>query len=142
MVVDSGGRSPRLAGSVVGAQKVAALLAAVFPGFFRAGITLEPRELNGHPGAIFRDRDGRVTNTWTLDVLGGRIQTIRSMNNPDKLGHVGPVADAWALLREVRQADAHGIRRRAPAVVAPPAVSPGTGTAGQGSESVSGTSNC
>jgi RNA polymerase sigma-70 factor (ECF subfamily) len=45
-----------------------------------------------------------VAGTLTLDVLGGRIQTIRSVVNPDKLGHVGPVADAWAFAREVRQA--------------------------------------
>ena len=52
--------------------------------------------MNGQPGAIFRDREGKVLDTWTLDVLDGRIQTIRSVVNPDKLGHVGPVADAWA----------------------------------------------
>jgi RNA polymerase sigma-70 factor (ECF subfamily) len=40
----------------------------------------------------------------TLDVLGGRIQTTRSVVNPDKLGHMGPVADAWAVAREVKQA--------------------------------------
>ena len=45
--------------------------------------------MNGQPGAIFRDRDGKVVNTWTLDVLDGRIQTIRSVINPDKLGHLG-----------------------------------------------------
>ena len=60
--------------------------------------------MNGQPGAIFRDRDGRVVNTWALDVLDGRIQTIRAVINPDKLGHVGPVADAWAVLREANQA--------------------------------------
>ena len=38
----------------------------------------------------------------TLDVLGGRIQTIRSVANPDKLGHLGPVADAWAVAREMK----------------------------------------
>jgi RNA polymerase sigma-70 factor, ECF subfamily len=37
-------------------------------------------------------------------VLGGRIQTIRAVVNPDKLGHLGPVADAWAIHREVKQA--------------------------------------
>jgi RNA polymerase sigma-70 factor (ECF subfamily) len=26
------------------------------------------------------------------------------VSNPDKLGHVGPVADAWAISREVNQA--------------------------------------
>ena len=35
-----------------------------------------------------------------LDVLGGRVQVIRSVINPDKLQHLGPVADAWALMRE------------------------------------------
>jgi RNA polymerase sigma-70 factor (ECF subfamily) len=38
-----------------------------------------------------------------MDVLGGRIQTIRSVANPDKLGHVGPVADAWAMTREMKE---------------------------------------
>ena len=60
--------------------------------------------MNGQPGAILRDRDGKVVGTLTLDVLGGRIQTIRSVVNPDKLGHVGPVADAWAFAREAKQA--------------------------------------
>ena len=43
-----------------------------------------------------------VTNVIGLDVLAGRIQTIRSVINPDKLRHLGPVADAWALMREAR----------------------------------------
>jgi RNA polymerase sigma-70 factor (ECF subfamily) len=65
---------------------------------------VEPREVNGQPGAILRDREGNVAGTLTLDVFGGRIQTIRSVVNPDKLGHLGPVADMWALAREVKQA--------------------------------------
>jgi len=67
-------------------------------------VTLEPREVNGQPGAIFRDRDNKVLYTVTLDVLDGQIQTIRAVSNPDKLGHVGPVADAWAVAREANQA--------------------------------------
>jgi RNA polymerase sigma-70 factor, ECF subfamily len=43
----------------------------------------------------------------TLDILGGRIQTIRSVVNPDKLRHLGPVAHAWAIAREVNQARRH-----------------------------------
>ncbi len=64
--------------------------------------------MNGQPGAIFRDRDGKVINTWALDIRGGQIQTIRSVINPDKLGHVGPVADAWAVLRETNDARVDG----------------------------------
>jgi RNA polymerase sigma-70 factor (ECF subfamily) len=60
--------------------------------------------VNGQPGAIFRDRDNKVVNTLTLDVIDGRIRMIRSVINPDKLGHVGPVADAWAVIREANQA--------------------------------------
>jgi RNA polymerase sigma-70 factor (ECF subfamily) len=64
----------------------------------------ETHEVNGQPGAIVRDRDGRVLQAMILDVLDGQIQTIRSVSNPDKLGHVGPVGDAWALHRKFRQA--------------------------------------
>jgi RNA polymerase sigma-70 factor (ECF subfamily) len=104
VVRDSGGKAPALARSVIGAEKVARLLASVFPWLVRVDVTLEPREVNGQPGAIFRDRDSKVLLTVTLDVLDGQIQTIRSVSNPDKLGHVGPVADAWAITREMNQA--------------------------------------
>jgi hypothetical protein len=80
------------------------VLASNFPWLVRIDVTLEPHEVNGQPGAIFRDRDGKVLITLALDVLDGRIQTIRSVQNPDKLGHVGPVADAWAISRAVNQA--------------------------------------
>ena len=104
IVGDGGGKAPQWARAIVGAENVARLLASVLPWLARIGVEVDPHEVNGQPGAIFRDRDNKVLNTWTLDVLDGRIQTIRSVQNPDKLGHVGPVADAWAVLREANQA--------------------------------------
>jgi RNA polymerase sigma-70 factor, ECF subfamily len=104
LVADAGGKAPALPRSIIGAQKVARVLASVSPRLARIDVTVEPREVNGQPGAIFRDRDGRVLTTVTLDVLDGQIQMIRSVTNPDKLGHVGPVADARAVAREVNQA--------------------------------------
>jgi RNA polymerase sigma-70 factor (ECF subfamily) len=104
MVGDGGGKAPGLARTVIGADKVARVLASGFPVLVRIDARVEPHELNGQPGAILRDRDGQVVATLTLDVLGGRIQTIRSVLNPDKLGHLGPVADAWALSREAHEA--------------------------------------
>jgi RNA polymerase sigma-70 factor (ECF subfamily) len=104
MVGDGGGKAPALARSVIGAGNVARVLASIFPVLVRIGARVEPREVNGQPGAILRDRDGNVVATVTLDVLGGRIQTIRSVANPDKLGHLGRVADAWAFAREVKHA--------------------------------------
>jgi RNA polymerase sigma-70 factor, ECF subfamily len=101
---DAGGKVPALARTIIGADKVARVLASVFPWLVQIEVTFEPRELNGQPGAIFRDRDRNVLFTLTLDVMGGQIQTIRSVSNPDKLRHVGPVADAWAVTREFNQA--------------------------------------
>lgn len=100
---DAGGKAPQLARSIIGAEKVARVLAAIFPWLIRIEVTLEPRQLNGQPGAIFRDRDARVIYALTLDVLDGRIQAIRSVSNPDKLRHLGAVGDAWAIAREVNQ---------------------------------------
>ena len=104
MVADGGGKAPAFARSVIGADNVARVLASNFPLLVKIDAKVEPRELNGQPGAIVRDRNDKVVGTMTLDVLGGRIQTIRSVVNPDKLGHMGPVADAWAIAREVKQA--------------------------------------
>ena len=104
LVGDGGGKAPQLARPVIGAAKVARLLASIVPPLVRIEVTFEPHEMNGQPGAIFRDRDDKVLFTWTLDVLDGRIQTIHSLINPDKLGHLGPVADAWAVAREANQA--------------------------------------
>jgi RNA polymerase sigma-70 factor, ECF subfamily len=102
MVGDGGGKAPQWARGrgIIGAENVARVLAAIVPPFVRIGGVVAPHEVNGQPGAIFRDRDNKVLNTLALDILDGRIQTIRSVINPDKLGHVGPVADAWAVIRE------------------------------------------
>jgi RNA polymerase sigma-70 factor (ECF subfamily) len=104
LVGDSGGKAPQLARTIFGAEKVARVLASIFPRLARIDVTLEPHEVNVQPGAILRDRDGKILNTWALDILDGRIQTIRTVTNPDKLGHVGPVADAWAAAREANHA--------------------------------------
>jgi RNA polymerase sigma-70 factor (ECF subfamily) len=101
---DGGGKVPQFARVITGAGHVARVLASAFARLVRIGVTLEPHEVNGQPGAILRDRDGNVLITLALDVLDGQIQAIRSVSNPDKLGHVGPVADAWAVSREVNQA--------------------------------------
>jgi RNA polymerase sigma-70 factor (ECF subfamily) len=104
LVSDSGGKAPQWGRGAFGADNVARLLAAFLPWLDTVDVPIEPHLLNGQPGAIFRDRDGRVLNTWTVDVLDGRIQAIRTVLNPDKLGHVGPVADAWAVLHEASEA--------------------------------------
>ncbi|MCI3224971.1 RNA polymerase sigma-70 factor [Streptomyces sp. NP-1717] len=104
LVGDGGGKTPQLADAVSGAARVAKLLGGFIPWLLRVDVTLEPHEVNGQPGAVFRDRDGKVLVVLALDVLDGRVQAIRSVTNPDKLGHLGPVGDVWAIDREVKQA--------------------------------------
>jgi len=122
LVGDGGGKAPQLARAVTGAENVARLLDAVFPWLIRIDATLEQRDINGGPGAVLRDRDGGVLNAMVLEMLDGRIQTIRGVGNPDKLGHLGPVGDAWAVDREVKRA-----RRQANRTGPGGAVPPGPG---------------
>ncbi|UYM04743.1 RNA polymerase sigma-70 factor [Solicola gregarius] len=104
MVGDGGGKAPALARGVIGADNVARVLAANFPVLAQIDASIEPREMNGQPGAILRDRDGKVVGTMALDVLDGQIQMIRSVVNPEKLAHLGPLADVWAVTREAKDA--------------------------------------
>ncbi|HEX6498055.1 MAG TPA: RNA polymerase sigma-70 factor [Micromonosporaceae bacterium] len=103
MVGDGGGKGPQWK-PIIGADNVARVLAAIAEPFTRIGGVVQPHEVNGQPGAIFRDRDHKVVSTLAIEVLDGQIQTIRAVLNPDKLGHVGPVADGWTVLREANRA--------------------------------------
>ena len=47
---------------------------------------------------------GRLVNVFALDIADGVVQTVRSVINPDKLGHLGPLADVRAILDERRRA--------------------------------------
>ena len=83
---------------------MARALASICPLLDPVGVTIESRQVNGQPGAIFSDRDHEVLFALTIDILDGQIQAVRSVNNPDKLAHLGPVADARAVLRAASQA--------------------------------------
>lgn len=63
-----------------------ARVASIFPVMARIDARVKQRAVNGQPGGILRDRDGKVVGTLTLDVLGGQIQTIRAVVNPTSSG--------------------------------------------------------
>jgi len=63
---------------------------------------IRPAGINGQPGALFRDPDGRLVNVFALDIADGQVQTIRSVINPGKLRHLGPLAGTDTLRRRVR----------------------------------------
>ena len=66
------------------------------------GGSIRRAEINGQPGVMFLDAAGRLMWVMTVDVAEGAVQTVRSIINPEKLGHLGPLADVRALMRDKR----------------------------------------
>jgi RNA polymerase sigma-70 factor (ECF subfamily) len=98
---DGGGNAPAIKRAVHGRSKVArTLIAGRRAGTRFGGFTLRREEINRQPGALFFDREGKLAGVMILDVADGQIQAVSSIVNPDKLQHLGPVADLRALLRE------------------------------------------
>jgi RNA polymerase sigma-70 factor (ECF subfamily) len=98
---DGGGKAPALARPLHGRARVARTLLAWMKAAARfGGVTLRPVEVNGQPGSMSFDPEGRLLNVLALDIADGQIQAVRSIVNPDKLQHLGPVADVAALLRD------------------------------------------
>ena len=63
---------------------------------------MRPVEVNGGPGALYLDAQQRLIGVLALDIAGGQITSISAIVNPDKLTHLGPVADYTSLLRSER----------------------------------------
>jgi RNA polymerase sigma-70 factor, ECF subfamily len=97
---DGGGKVPQWFEPIAGPDKVARLFARLGSQMLAMGATFERREINGQPGAIFRGPKGGVFSVMSFEVAGGRVATIRSIVNPDKLGHLGRVES----LRDVMNA--------------------------------------
>jgi RNA polymerase sigma-70 factor (TIGR02957 family) len=97
---DGGGKVPALARPLFGRRRVARTLVNWARQASRfGGVTIRSTEVNGQPGALFFDPSGNLVSVMALDVANGQIQAVRSIVNPDKLKHLGPVADLGALLR-------------------------------------------
>jgi RNA polymerase sigma-70 factor (TIGR02957 family) len=97
---DGGGKVPALARALFGAQRVARTLGAWFrQGARMPGASLREVDVNGQPGALMVTGDGSLIGVMELDIADGRIYGIRSMVNPDKLQHLGAVADLGAELK-------------------------------------------
>ncbi len=100
---DSGGISPSWPRPIVGRERVARLLIGLGQEVRELGVAIQPAEVNGQPGALLHDSAGRLTNVFVLDIAEGAVQTVRSIINPEKLRHLGPLADVRELLRRRRQ---------------------------------------
>jgi RNA polymerase sigma-70 factor (ECF subfamily) len=65
-------------------------------------VSLRPAEVNGGPGALFLDGQQRLISVLALDIAGAQITSISGIVNPDKLTHLGPVADHRSLLKSAK----------------------------------------
>jgi RNA polymerase sigma-70 factor (ECF subfamily) len=87
---DGGGKVPALARPVNGRERVARTLSAGMAALARYGMRVQIAEVNGQPGAMAFDAQDRLVAVMGLDIAEGRIQTIHSIANPDKLRHLAP----------------------------------------------------
>src|SRR5690606_4810106 len=102
---DGGGEAPALARPLFGRNRVARALLSWFSVIDDTpGIEIELTTVNGQAGAVARDEAGGVISVLSFDGAEGRIQGIRSVVNPRKLAHLGPVANLGEVLKRVRAA--------------------------------------
>lgn len=96
---DGGGKAPALPRTLRGRSRVArAVINWVRRVLRLPGVSLRFVEINGGPGALLLDEQQRLISVCALDLAGGQITSISGIVNPDKLAHLGPVADVRALL--------------------------------------------
>ncbi|GAA2213545.1 RNA polymerase sigma-70 factor [Nonomuraea monospora] len=94
---DGGGKVQALGRPATDPQRVARLLVAGLRRVAKLGVSYRPAWVNGRPGAVMYDAEGRVASVVGLEIADGVIQAIHSVANPDKLGHLGPVSDVGLL---------------------------------------------
>jgi len=92
-VGDGGGKAWASVKPVNGAHQVARFVLGLFRRGEKMGAHAVPAWVNGQPGAVTYDSEGRVINVFALDIADGKVQALRSVVNPDKLHHLGPVSD-------------------------------------------------
>ena len=89
---DGGSKGTGVPHPVYGRDQVARLLLGLFRIAHRLGVQLRAAEVNGQPGARCLDPAGGLINVLSLDIADGAVQTVRSIVNPDKLRHLGPLS--------------------------------------------------
>ena len=89
---DGGGRVPAAARPIAGRDAVTRFIAGLLRIARNGGLTLEAAEVNGEPGVVARDAEGRLVSVMGLEIGDEGVRALRSVINPDKLRHLGPLA--------------------------------------------------
>ena len=101
---DGGGTRPSFRNPIFGASdRVVRLLLGFGRHARERGETIRRVEVNGQPGVTFLDPDGNLIFVMSIDIADGQVQTIRSVINPAKLKHLGPLSDFRALQRRFKR---------------------------------------
>ncbi len=90
---DGGGKAQAVGKPVAGRQRVGRLLVGLLRRARMLGAIVRLAWVNGQPGAVVYDADGRVASVVELDMADGVVQAIQAVVNPDKLAHLGSVSD-------------------------------------------------
>ncbi|HEY6779783.1 MAG TPA: RNA polymerase sigma-70 factor [Thermoleophilaceae bacterium] len=86
---DGGGKTKAASRPVYGRDHIRKLLRNIFAQGYRVGASVRAVEVNGAPGAMTLDAEGRIVSVLVAEVADGAVQAVRSVVNPDKLGHLG-----------------------------------------------------
>jgi RNA polymerase sigma-70 factor, ECF subfamily len=89
---DGGTKGTGLNRPIYGRDNLLAVLDTLFRQGERLGIVGELVTVNGQPGAMFFDQEHRLINVISLDIFDGVVQSVRSVVNPEKLTHLGPLS--------------------------------------------------
>ena len=92
---DGGGKGRALRQSLHGPERVARFMVGLFRRAQKEGMYGVPALVNGQPGAVAYDAEGRVAGVFVLDIADGLVQAFRAVVNPDKLTHLGPTSDLY-----------------------------------------------
>jgi RNA polymerase sigma-70 factor (ECF subfamily) len=82
---------------VFGRERVAEVIRVQLERTLRLGASLSAAWVNGQPGLLARDAGGALVAVIAFDVLAGQVTGIRTVANPQKLRHLGPVSSTWHL---------------------------------------------
>jgi RNA polymerase sigma-70 factor (ECF subfamily) len=90
---DGGGKAPAFPRPVHGRERAARVLVRQRTVGERLGVVgMRTVAINGQPGALYLDAEGRPLAAVTVDIADGLVQTVRAISNPEKLRHLSSTA--------------------------------------------------
>ncbi len=87
LYTDGGTHGPAFPQPIHGRERVTRIFSGYRPASL-GGVEQRVAELNGQPGMVFLDAEGRTVAVIGLDIADGQIIAVRAISNPEKLRHL------------------------------------------------------